>query len=125
MAFSRYFRPARGKPAADSGDASPKQPEQNTSLDTLFTEVGKMSATLLTVALDVSTIKQTTAELENAVNAMQVRLTEAEGRFSDIEDTTQQLVTDRELQADRYTVDSCGGFGKQEPTQYCEIAMSN
>lgn len=97
MATMKYFRPARGKPSADSGDASPKQPEQNTSLETLFTEVSKMSATLLTVASDVSTTKQTTAKLKNAVNAMQVRLTEAVVRISDIEDTTQQLVTDREL----------------------------
>ena len=88
MATSRYFRPVRGKSAADSGDASPRQPEQNAS---------QMSATLLTVASDVLKIKQTTAELKNNVDTMQVRLTKAEGRISDIEETTQQLVTDREL----------------------------
>lgn len=88
MATSRYFRPVRGKPAADSGDASPRQPEQNAS---------QMSATLLTVASDVLKIKQTTAELKNNVDTMQVRLTKAEGRISDIEETTQQLVTDRKL----------------------------
>ena len=43
----------------------------------------------------------TTAELKNAVDTIKVRLTEAEGQLSDTEDSTQQLVTDRELHSKR------------------------
>lgn len=67
----------------------------------LFAEVTKMSMTLHTVASDVSTTKETTAELKNAVNAMQQRLTEAKGRISDIEDTAHQLVNDRDVHSKR------------------------
>lgn len=102
MASSKYFKSTRGKPAPiDSSGASPIRVEQNASLETLFAEVGKISATLHKVASDVSTIKETTAELKNAVNAMQERLTEVEGRVSDIEDTKQQLVSNSELHSKR------------------------
>lgn len=96
---SKYFKNTRVKNAPmESIDASPKQqPAQHASLESLFAEVIKMSTTLHTVASDVSAIKETTAELKNAVNAMQERLTKAEGRISDIEDTTHQLVNDHDL----------------------------
>lgn len=44
------------------------------------------------------TIKGTTEELKNAVKAIQERLMEAEGRISDLEDSTQQLLDSREPQ---------------------------
>uniref|UniRef100_A0AAR2JAN4 L1 transposable element RRM domain-containing protein n=1 Tax=Pygocentrus nattereri TaxID=42514 RepID=A0AAR2JAN4_PYGNA len=46
-------------------------------------------------------MESATEELKNAVNAMQARLTEAEGRISDLEDSTQQLVNGRELHSKR------------------------
>ena len=102
MASSKYFKSTRGKPALiDSSGASPTRVEQNASLETLFAEMGKISATLHKVTSDVSTIKETTAELKNAVNAMQEWLTEVEGRVSDIEDTKQQLVSNSELHSKR------------------------
>ena len=62
-------------------------------MENLLAEVSKMSKTLHTVASDVSTIKETK---KKTGNAMQEWLTEAEGHISDMEDTTQQLVTSRD-----------------------------
>lgn len=67
--------------ATESGNASPKrQQEQHASLENLLAEVSKMSKTS-----DVSTIKETPAELKNTVNAMEEQLTQGEGRISDME----------------------------------------
>lgn len=101
---SKYFKPSRGRGAAatEPDDASPKNDStQNSNLESILAEVSKMSATLQTVASDVSTIKGTTDELKNAVKAMQERLTQAEGRISGVEDSTQQLLNVREQQRKR------------------------
>ncbi len=66
-----------------TGDPSP-------SLESLFTEITKMSTTLLSVATDVSTIKETTTELKTTVMAMQERLSEAETRIVCLEEATEQ-----------------------------------
>ncbi len=50
----------------------------NVSLDKLFEKLPKMSDTLWSVSTDVSTFKQTTAELNTTVTAMQVQQGEAE-----------------------------------------------
>lgn len=63
------------------------------NITNLFSEVVKMSNMLQSVAADVSTIKQTTSELNVAVAAMQERLTEAETRISRSEDTSERLHT--------------------------------
>lgn len=59
----------------------------------LMAEVLKMSGTLQSVAVDVTTIKVTTSELKTAVTEMQVWVKEAETRISSLEDTTGQLQT--------------------------------
>lgn len=45
-----------------------------------------MSATLQVVAVDVVSIKDTTNELKDSVENIQLRLGEAEQRISDVED---------------------------------------
>ncbi len=60
-------------------------------LEGLFEEITKMSATLQMVAADVSTIKETTAELKTEVAAIHVRLNEVEARISQLEETSERL----------------------------------
>lgn len=76
-----------------------------------------MSATLHAVALDVWTDKEKTAELKkNAANAMQERLTEADGRMAAMEDTSQQLANERDAtqSAHRHIVEPSRGFSRVE-----------
>lgn len=54
-----------------------------------------MNDTLMTVATDVSAIKQTTTELNNTETAMQERLGEAEVRIAHLEETSEQLLNDK------------------------------
>ena len=63
----------------------------------MFSEISKMSTMLQAVAADILTIKETTNELKNTVNGIQVRLDEAEGRISHLEDKTDRLVSNGEL----------------------------
>ena len=58
----------------------------------MFEEMRGMHATLQRVAMDVTTIKETTKELKDAVENVQIRLGVAEGRISDLEDTNAQTV---------------------------------
>lgn len=69
------------------------EPPAPLDLAKLFTEVFNMSSTLQSVATNVSTIKQTTNELNAKVVAMQERITEAETRISCLEDTWERLHT--------------------------------
>ncbi|CAM4678320.1 unnamed protein product [Leuciscus chuanchicus] len=54
-----------------------------------------MSTTLQVVAADTIAIKETMTELES-VNGLQVRMEEAEGRISQLEDVTEGLTTDKD-----------------------------
>ena len=108
---SKYFKdtsrmPTRKNPPpteekSTSKSPTPTQPvklivEDTVNLENMFSEISKMSATLQAVAADILTIKETTNELKNTVNGIQVRLDEAEGRISHLEDTTDRLVSNGE-----------------------------
>ena len=72
-----------------SGDSDPKP---GVSDDTsMFEEIRKMSATLQVVATDVVSIKETTKELKDAVENIQMRLGEAEQRIADVEDVNTRM----------------------------------
>ena len=64
------------------------------SLDSLFTEIDKMSSTLQRVATDVTTIKEMTTEMKATVTAIQESLVEVEMRIKCLEETSEQLPTD-------------------------------
>lgn len=98
--------PTRKNPPPSEGRASSDSPapvqsgqppvEKTASLENMFAEISKISTTLQGVAADILTIKETTNELKNTVSGMEVRLEEAEGRISHLEDTTERLVTSGE-----------------------------
>lgn len=97
MSSSKYFKSAdrmatRKSPQHEESSAG----EPPASLDSLFTEIAKMSTTLSSVATDVSAIKETTTELKTTVQAMQERLSEAETRITRLEETTEQTLADKD-----------------------------
>lgn len=55
-----------------------------------------MSTTLLSVAMDVWTIKETMTELKTTVTAMQGRLLEAEKRIMCLEEAAERSNTDKD-----------------------------
>lgn len=57
----------------------------------MFEEIRKMSATLQVVAMDVVSIKETTKELKDSVENVQIRLGEAEQRISEVEDVSARM----------------------------------
>lgn len=86
-------------PLADAKAASSppeKQTDAKVSLDKVYAEITKMSKTLQVVAADTIAIKETMTELKDTVNGLQVRMEEAEGRISQIEDVTERLKTDKD-----------------------------
>lgn len=98
---SKYFENSsrmatRLTPAHEEDQAVADDPPPTGNLEKLLAQVSKMNDTLLTVAADVSAIKQTTAELNNTVTAMQERLGEAEVRIAHLEETSEQLLNDKE-----------------------------
>lgn len=98
---SKYFENSsrmatRLTSAHDKDQAVADEPPPTGNLEKLLAQVSKMNDTLLTVAADVSAIKQTTAELNNTVTAMQERLGEAEVRIAHLEETSEQLLNDKE-----------------------------
>lgn len=101
MPSSKYFKSTGHMPTwkssqreeeGSAGDPSP-------SLDSLFTEISKMSTTLSSVATDVSTIKETTTELKTTVAAMQERLSEAETHVMCPEEATERSLTDKDTKS--------------------------
>ncbi|KAK7939311.1 hypothetical protein WMY93_002637 [Mugilogobius chulae] len=74
-----------GTDAADGGALSHDENEKSESAS-LFGEMRKLSATLLSVATDVATIKEITKELKDSLETVQTRVGEAERRISDLED---------------------------------------
>lgn len=86
----------------EASDAPPLElSHQNPSLKDLFAEISRMNATLQGVASDVTTIKETTAELREAISSVQARLDEAETRISHIEDASNRLTGDAEKMVKR------------------------
>ncbi|CAJ1050792.1 PREDICTED: LINE-1 type transposase domain-containing protein 1 [Xyrichtys novacula] len=73
--------------AAYDSDRTPGEYDEKTVLE----EIRNMSATLQMVATDVVSIKETTKELKDAVQSIQVRLGEAEQRISDVEDVNTRM----------------------------------
>ena len=115
---SKYFKdtarmPTRKNPPPEkkltSKSPTPTQPVKQivgdtVSLENMFSEISKMSTMLQAVAADILTIKETTNELKNTVNGIQVRLDEAEGRISHLEDKTDRLVINGEHSEKRMEV---------------------
>lgn len=64
-------------------------------LDSLFIEMTKMNTTLLSVATDVLTIKETTTELKTTAKAKE-RLSELETRIRRLEEATEPSHTDED-----------------------------
>lgn len=84
-------------PTEDTASNSPeKQTDAKVSLEKVFTEITKMSTTLQSVAADTIAIKETMTELKESVNGLQVRMEEAEGHISQLEDVTGGLTTDKD-----------------------------
>ncbi|KAK7907079.1 hypothetical protein WMY93_015691 [Mugilogobius chulae] len=81
-----------GTDAADGGALSHDENEKSESAS-LFDEMRKMSATLLSVATDVATIKEITKELKDSLETVQTRVGEAERRISDLEDDNELAKT--------------------------------
>lgn len=93
-------------PMEAKADLSPpeKQTDAKVSLEKVFAEVTKMSKTLQVVAADTIAIKETMTELKDTVNGLQVRMDEAEGRISQLEDVTGGLVTDKDAKEKKIKV---------------------
>lgn len=81
---------------ATAPNSPEKQTDAKVSLEKVFTEITKMSTTLQSVAADTIAIKETMTELKESVNGLQVRMEEAEGRISQLEDVTGGLTTDKD-----------------------------
>lgn len=64
---------------------------KDTTAGDVFAEISEMSWTLNKVLSDASTIKLVTAELENAVSALQTQLEKVESLFSDVVDNENNL----------------------------------
>lgn len=82
----------RSKPTPRSNMADNERPEGTG--DKVMEEIRKMNATLKVVAADVTAIKETTKELKEAVDNIQIRLGDAEQRISNIEDANGRLDND-------------------------------
>ncbi len=93
MATRQNPPPTEAKAASSSPE---KQADAKVSLENVLTEISKMSKTLQVVAADTVAIKETMTELKDSVNGLQVRMEEAEGRISQLEDVTEGLTTDKD-----------------------------
>lgn len=94
MATRQTSPPTEVKAASSSPG---KQADAKASMEKLFAEVTKMSNTLQVVATDTIAIKETMTELKDSVNGLRVRVEEAEGRISQLEDVTEGLTTDKDV----------------------------
>lgn len=88
MSLSKYFKgigrmSTRKNPPREEEEMANDSPP---SFDSLLKEITKMNTTLMNVATDVLTIKETTTELKTTVTAMQERLSEAETRIVRLEE---------------------------------------
>lgn len=75
MSATKYFKSTGRMSTRKSAPHEDNNEETFPSLDNLLTEITKMSATLQSVATDVSTIKETITELKIVVADMQKRIT--------------------------------------------------
>lgn len=93
---TRISTMAVGETNASSANVRPASQEEGPKMDIsgLFAEMTKLGATLTSVAVDVSHIKSDMVEFKNAVSAIQIRMIEAEGRISDVEDKMRSLRED-------------------------------
>ena len=83
-----FFEGSKRRTAASNKSQEPANvstADDSQSTD-VMAEIRKISATLQVVATDVVAIKETTKELKDAMEKVQVRLGAAEQRISDIED---------------------------------------
>lgn len=84
----------------ESKQSKPKMDEARSHFErndnnNMFEEIRKMSVTLQVVAMDVISIKETTKELKDAVENIQVRLGDKE-HIEDIEDVNAQMEKGKE-----------------------------
>lgn len=83
----------------EANPASPSSGEasQRNNMGDILAETAKMSMTLNKAVSDVSMIKSDTAELKNAVSALQTWFKEAESRIADVEDSNVSMVNEKKV----------------------------
>ena len=109
--------------AIHSGGASPKWPEQNASLETLYAEVSKMNAALHTVTSDCVNDQRNHCWNEKCCKRCKNGWLRCNiWHWGHHAATGQQPQATQ--QAHRHTVEPCGGFKKEKPSQQCETARS-
>lgn len=93
---TRISTVAAGVSNASSAKVSPASQEEGPKMDIsgLFAEMTKLGTILTSVAADVSHIKSDMVEFKNTISAIQIWMTEAEGRISDVEDKMRSITED-------------------------------